>query len=1022
MEAPNTQQEKYQGKPRKTRKWLKVLLVVVGILIGLKIVVILLIPSLVSSGKARQMILARANKSMDGKVDFATLSMGWFKGIEVRGISFEDKARSISVAVKQVATMPHYAALLTGGLSFGKTVIDEPRIQLNIAEPQKEQVGATTKIAAQAATGEKKAQGVGLPVNSIDLVVNNGDVKVSKGGQTVELAQVNSRVNLRPSGEQSDFDLSATVKDGGKESPVSVKGQIKSGKTGWTMEQTTGNVAVEINDLDLSSVGGLLALAGVDIKAKGVVSANLSGAIKEGKLEKAEGAISGAGLEVTGAALKGDTIRTSTLEGAVRLTGAANLINIDALRIKSDWIKAEASGVMPTTAGSLEEFVKPDSKYALKASFECDVPAVLSQLKQTLGLKEQIKITGGKLSGNVETITDAGRKALAATVNLGGLQGTIEGKPITLSEPIVADAKIVSQQGSLGFEKLGVTSAFAKVDLSGSTSRMEYTAQVDLGKFQSELGQFVDLGGYKMAGEFASKGKIARDAKRTAIECLSELREIRVSSPNGVSVSEPRAAVGFAGTIDQGRNVAEIASLTAETSFGRISVKDAAVPLGKDGAGAMSANITAESIDLAKLQPYAVMFGGMRKDVQIEGKVDGQVRVTSDKGTYRIFTDSAKVSNLRIAGAGEQPFVQEQVLLVFDGESGPAKNGVRFEVASPNIKIKGNFEQKAEGQTSSLQGKAELDYDWKAITGMLSPFMPAGLVLEGKRQDAISIASRYRAGDNNDMLANLNAQGRVGFDRAGYMGLEVGKSNVDIKVDKGLLTIAPFSTTVNNGQLNFGGQADFRAATAGAKKGPVMFRTPGAMNIIKDVRLNDEIANKLLARINPIFSGAVQVDGVANFNCSRLVVPIKGGRAEDVDIAGTISLMPVNMKPVGLLGAILAAMGGAGGSMAIHPTQFTVKDGFVRYTDMQLDIGDNPVNFSGVVPLDVNRQIENFSVTLPYSAAGKLVRTGQESSARRITAYVKGTPKNPQLDIGKMAQEELLQTGLEILLEKAGKK
>jgi hypothetical protein len=89
---------------------------------------------------------------------------------------------------------------------------------------------------------------------------------------------------------------------------------------------------------------------------------------------------------------------------------------------------------------------------------------------------------------------------------------------------------------------------------------------------------------------------------------------------------------------------------------------------------------------------------------------------------------------------------------------------------------------------------------------------------------------------------------------------------------------------------------------------------------------------------------------------------------------------------------------------------------------MQMDIGRTPVNFAGSVPLDADRQIENFSITLPFAAGGGIVKAGEQDGSRRITAYVKGTPRRPELDIGKTVQEELIQTGLELLLEKAKKK
>jgi len=50
----------------------------------------------------------------------------------------------------------------------------------------------------------------------------------------------------------------------------------------------------------------------------------------------------------------------------------------------------------------------------------------------------------------------------------------------------------------------------------------------------------------------------------------------------------------------------------------------------------------------------------------------------------------------------------------------------------------------------------------------------------------------------------------MGFEQAGYMGLNFGPTDVDIQIQSGLLTIAPFTTIVNEGQFNFASQADFK--------------------------------------------------------------------------------------------------------------------------------------------------------------------------------------------------------------------
>jgi hypothetical protein len=182
------------------------------------------------------------------------------------------------------------------------------------------------------------------------------------------------------------------------------------------------------------------------------------------------------------------------------------------------------------------------------------------------------------------------------------------------------------------------------------------------------------------------------------------------------------------------------------------------------------------------------------------------------------------------------------------------------------------------------------------------------------------------------------------------------------------------------------------------------------------------MANKLLAKVNPIFSGASNVTGVANFQCDRLAVPITGGKPEDANVAGTISLTQVRMQSSGLFGAILNVIGGSDSDMVtLHPTPFTVQNGFVKYTDMEMDLGNRPIYFSGSIPVDPNREIKSFSVTLPVTGLGKTVSSRNTSQAGRITAYVKGTPNKPKLDVGKMLQNQAVQTGLEILMEGAKK-
>jgi hypothetical protein len=410
-------------------------------------------------------------------------------------------------------------------------------------------------------------------------------------------------------------------------------------------------------------------------------------------------------------------------------------------------------------------------------------------------------------------------------------------------------------------------------------------------------------------------------------------------------------------------------------------------------------------MDLSKLQPYLVMAKAIDKGVQLGGIVESDIAFSGQGDDYKITTDSTKITNLLVKPQAKEAFTQSQITLGLDAALNPATNtlAVKTSIDSPNIKIKANIKQNAEGQNNNLQGDAQMNYDWKAISGMLAAFMPSGLTIEGKRNDTISFASKYPARDSNALLANLDAQAKVGFDKASYMGLNIGTTNVEVKSTKGLVTLTPFTSTVNNGQINFGGSVDF-------KQKPAIFRTPGPLQVVKDVQINDVVANMLLAKVNPIFAGANQTSGLVNFDCEKMAVPITGGKPEDADVAGTIAMTQVKMQS-GLLAAILKATGSTGDLITLHPTVFTVKDGFVKYSDMQFDIGRLQTFFTGVVPVDPDKEIKNFSVKVPSLG---------------IAPAIKGTPRHPELDIIKSVidtgLQQLQKQGLDQLLKGSKKK
>ena len=206
------------------------------VLIILVLLAIFLVPTLVSSREGRKIIMSKISTAAKGQADCAAVSMGWLKGISMKDFRFNDNAGQITASAKQISARPHYLSLLAGALS-------------------------------------------------VDLAVNNGNVKIiGPKTQTVELSRINSQVNLRPPPGRTVFNIDMVVADKTKESKISAEGNI-SPKAGWSLRDASGNLDMEVNDLDIASLKPVFMLAGIDIRASGRITAVLNAELENGRLK-----------------------------------------------------------------------------------------------------------------------------------------------------------------------------------------------------------------------------------------------------------------------------------------------------------------------------------------------------------------------------------------------------------------------------------------------------------------------------------------------------------------------------------------------------------------------------------------------------------------------------------------------------------------------------------------------------------------------------------------------------------------
>ena len=986
-------------RTRRTKKWPWVL---VGVLLVL-LVIVLLVPVILSSPGFTRWVQAKISSSTGGQAAIRDLSVGWFRGVRIAGFSFRGPNGWAQVDIDRIVAVPHYAGLLTGTLALDRTQIDQPRVAIDLRErPPSSPTNAQP-------TDMNELNRIG------DVIVRDGSVRLTDTtGQMVQLAGVNSTLNVRPPGQASRFKAQATVASAQPPGRLSLAGEATpSKKKGWSLKGTTGNVTVDVNDLNLASVAPFLRLAGIQVQAHGQVSGNIATAIQDGQLQNINATLSGRDLDIKGEALHGDQLKTAQLTVKARLAQAGDIINVDQLDIRTDWATVSATGKVPKTPGSLSQLLESGTAYDVRGNFDLNLAAILSQMPKTIGVRPGMEITGGRATGNVNTTTAGGRATVTAKAQVAGLAGVVNKQKVSLSAPVETTLQLSTGKQGAQLDALSVTAPFAKVNASGTFEQIKYQGQADLAALQSQLGPFINLGPYNLAGQIATNGQLSLGEKITGITGTLSAQRLVLASPDGNSISEPQANVDFALGIDRQGQTLAVQNLTANAGFGTISVKNATVPMGTGSSTPLNIMVAASNLDLSKLEPYGVFFSALPKGLTVAGIAQSQVTVAKKQDVYRFSSDATRIQNFRLASQGEPPFQQPEVTASFDVSVDPRQIGANWQVKSPQITMKGQFTRTRQGTTVKAQGALDGQVDWAAVHPLVSAFVPGQLSLTGQKPVAVNFTSTYPSNEINGLLAHLNSQASLGFDRAGYMGFDFGSTQLDVRAQDGLMTIGPVSTTVNNGKLNFVGNANLRAS-------PAMLMTPALVHVAQGIQINEQTAKTLLKFVNPIFADAVDVSGIANLDVRQLAIPLAADARTRAEMNGTIWIDKMQLGASSLLSQIFSIAGQnvRGQILTLHPTVLVLQKGVLRYDDMQIDIGQNPVNFRGSIGLD---ETLNMTIVLPYTLEGRLVRVGQVQATDRIAVPLTGTLSKPKLNLQKLVELQLqgqIQRGLEELFKK----
>lgn len=646
----------------------------------------------------------------------------------------------------------------------------------------------------------------------------------------------------------------------------------------------------------------------------------------------------------------------------------------------------------------------------LSGQMEVEVDSLsLSSLTPLMALAGKDVEMGGLLNAKAEVQIAGGQiEKLDATAELADFQQVIGGKMTRFEQPVKAKAKISNQAGNLLIDALSVDSSFFRLDGKGGLNALDYTLTADLAQTQAAAGSLVDFGGYAMAGAFSGTGKVVREGEKFKASGRHEVRDFSLRQGEK-AMALASVTQTFDVAVDPAASAAVIQETTITADPGRLQITGGAVGWGKSQPEA-AVNLTGD-LDLQKARPAIDFFYALPAEIAIAGQARTDLSVDMKEGTARVVTQATSIDNLKVTKPGAEPFVSKTVSLKADAVV-DLKNKVLeklsgFELLSDPIRIRGQLQQTASAGKTTMSGQVDAEYDLKQVTTVASPFLPEGLKMEGARTDRIEFRSQYPDGRPEERMKNLQASGKFGFSKAEYKGLTVGPTELNLKADGGLLAVDLADTTVNQGTLRLAGDIDLASD-------PKIFRLRKPMQVIEKVQINDELTRNLLEYVNPLFAGATRVSGIADFSCEELVIPLGQTRKDLLKMKAVLGISQMQMRSEGFLKDLMNVLGtDPTTAMTLHPTPLQLENEVLSYQNMRLDIGRNPVNFSGQVGLNKRLKLD---MKLPWTLSGSSVRPG-EDPADRIALSVGGTIQKPEVDWGKVLQMNLGRILLKELLK-----
>ena len=354
--------------------------------------------------------------------------------------------------------------------------------------------------------------------------------------------------------------------------------------------------------------------------------------------------------------------------------------------------------------------------------------------------------------------------------------------------------------------------------------------------------------------------------------------------------------------------------------------------------------------DLSTLLEAGADWISLPPDVTTRGLVDLSWSSTTNSGNEQRYRINAGLNDFSLSRNEFTPFSREQVVFEFDGLRNLTSNNFilnQFLLSSSPLNLNANgFWSVDSGNNTELALSGDLALDLARIAAIARTFTELDLEMSGKSAEPFDLRIKVSQEQRQKWWQYTTFNTAFQADLIKMLGVELRSLQIPIQVADGIAQ-AEMKGGVNQGTLYMQPRLDLM-------KNPPVLTIPDDSRIFDKVQITQEMANKLLARIHPLFMGATQMSGAVDLDLAYFTWPLGKENLNDLDFAGTMYFHEVRLESSALIGSLLQALNveETGLDLSDQQIQFVCRDGRIETNPLRTNLSDSELVISGSLGLD----------------------------------------------------------------------